>query len=352
MIPGSLSFRRLPPLRFRALLPAAILAALLAAPLPAPALSAPLSESESSRLIALSLLPASVDLLVWVDYAAVRRSDLVSEMETRIDALPEAAENYRRFVEATGLDPRKDTDQVLLSFRKTNGSDSEGFLLVARGRFTGAKLVDAAAAKGGTVTTTDRGVKIWTSRGKPGAAGDPGAQPEVSLAQPDAATLLFGGEKEVERAAHVAIRAKSPAAREVHLRELISSIDTTAPLWAILDSPSLAREVSSGIARGEDEDKTSDLLTKVSSVRMTAWVGKDLDLKIQAEARDPETAGQLGDLFRGMVAAGKLAAKDDDPELLKILQEMAVTESGKEVEVKAKIPGSRLLAARKSSAAD
>jgi hypothetical protein len=322
------------------------LAALLAAAsfLPAVAGRAPLTESESSRLIALSLLPPSPDLVVWADYFALRKSDVVADLESRLDAVPEAAENYRRFVQETGLDPRQDTDQIMLSLGGTEEAGGNGFLLVARGRFAGGHLVDAAAAKGGSVITMPRvGVRIWTSgQGKSGPGAAAAEANTMALAQPDGNTLLFGSQGEVERAALVAVRAKSPSARGVRFGELLSGADTKAPLWAILNSVSLARRISSEVSRTHPDLNGVGALQSVSAVRLSAWAGKDVDLKVRIDARDQESAGLLADLLRGMLAAGKLAAKDNDPELVGILQDVSLLETGKEVEIKARIPASRL----------
>ena len=193
------------------------------------------------------------------------------------------------------------------------------------------------------ITTPRGGVRIWTSRQDKGEPGD--AAPEgniIALAQPDGNTLLFGSQGEVTRAAQVAVRAKSPSARGGRFGELLSGVDAKAPLWAILNSVSLARRVSSEVSRTHPDLEPAGALQSVNSVSLSAWVGKDIDLKARIEARDRESAGLLADLLRGMVAAGKLAAKDNDPELVGILQDVSLLETGKGVEVKARIPASRL----------
>ena len=301
----------------------------------------PVSASRSAEMHALSLLPASADLVVWADYFALRKSDLVAEMESRIDSIPEAAEHYRQFVRETGLDPRQDTDQVLISLR--NAAGSGGFLLVAQGRFAGSRILEEAAEKGGTLTTPREGIRVWTSRREGDKADDPSPDGRiVALAQPDANTLLFGEESEVLRALDVATGAKRPEAREPRFRDLLAGADRKAPVWAVLNSESLATRVSSEIARSNSDWKPGGAIASVESVRMACWVGKDLDMKIQVEAKDAESAGLLGDLFRGAVAAGKLAAKDSDPELLKTLQELTIAEEGTGIEIRVRIPGSRL----------
>ena len=52
---------------------------------------------------------------------------------------------------------------------------------MARGHFAGSRLVDAAAAKGGTVTTTPKGIKIWSSRSAQGGGGDAGTDAVMGI---------------------------------------------------------------------------------------------------------------------------------------------------------------------------
>ena len=319
-----------------------ILAASLALALPW-LLPSPASASRSPEMHALSLLPASADLVVWVDYFALRKSDLVAEMESRFDSIPEMAEHYRQFVRETGLDPRQDTDQVLISLRSASDAGDSGFLLIAQGRFAGSRILETAAEKGGTLLSPREGLRIWTSREKPRGSGDPSPEKSiVALAQPDETTLLFGQESEVLRAADVVTGAKGPETKEPRFRDLLAGADRKAPVWAVLNSESLANQVSSEIARSNSDWKPGGAIASVKSVRMACWAGKDLDMKIQVEAKDSESAGLLGDLFRGAVAAGKLSAKDTDPELLKTLQEMTIAEEGTGIDIRVRIPGSRL----------
>ena len=302
----------------------------------------PVSASRSAEMHALSLLPASADLVVWADYFALRKSDLVAEMERRIDSIPEAAEHYREFVRETGLDPRQDTDQVLLSLRSATEAGGSGFLLIAQGRFAGNRILETAAEKGGALTTPREGVRIWISQE---AARPEDPSPEktvVALAEIDGTTLLFGEESEVLRAADVAGGAKRPETKEPRFRDLLAGADRKAPVWAVLNSRSLAAQISSEIARNNSEWKPGEAVASVDSIQLACWVGKDLDMKIQVGAKDAESAGLLGDLFRGAVAAGKLAAKDRDPELLSTLQELTIEEDGKGIEVRVRIPGSRI----------
>jgi len=119
------------------------------------------------------------------------------------------------------------------------------------------------------------------------------------MAQPDETTLLFGEESEVFRAADVVTGAKRPETKEPRFRDLLAGVDRKAPVWAVFNSESLANQVSSEIARNNAGWNPGEALASVDSIRMACRVGRDLDMKIQVEAKDRESAGLLADLSRG-----------------------------------------------------
>jgi hypothetical protein len=268
-------------------------------------------------------------------------------MEKQFDSVPDAAENYRRFVQETGLDPRQDTDQILIALRRAEDGPDSGFLIIAQGRFDASRLVEEAAQKGGGTVQMVNGMKVWTSQ--TGSSGDAdtrggGSGRTVALAQPDGGTLLFGEKPEVMRVLDILSGKASPEPKDAKLRELLAGVDRRAPAWAVLNSSALAGKLSHEIGQSSRDWKPGSVLSKVESVTLMGWIGKDVDLKVRVSAKDSETAGLMADMVRGALAAGKLAAKDQDPDLLKILQETKLSQDGSMLELEARIPSSRFLA--------
>lgn len=301
--------------------------------------SRPASGKSSPQTLA--LLPGSAEFVVSLDTFALRKSDLVAEMEKRFDSVPEAAENYRRFVRETGVDPRQDTDQVLMALRHAEGAGDSGFLIIAQGRFGSNRLVDLAQEKGGSTVALADGTRVWSSRSSSNREAAEASQKIVALAQPDQGTVLFGQESEVLRALDVLAGRKPPEPKGPKLRELLSGVDRRAPAWAVLNSSALAGRLSSEIAQKDPSWNPGDAVSRVESVTFMGWAGKDVTVKARVTAKDLETAGLLADVARGALAAGKLAAKDQDQELLRILQETKLTQDGTIVEIEARIPASR-----------
>ena len=283
---------------------------------------------------ALALLPGRADLVLSLDTLTLRRSNLVAEMESRFDSIPEAAERYREFVRESGIDPRRDTDQVVMSLRLGDSGDTKAFLVVAQGQYQSSRVVEAAAERGGSLRTSPAGRKYWSAGETPGPGG-------VALAQPDPGMLLFGTESEVLRALEVQAGAKAAEPKAEKLRDLIGSVDRRAPVWAVFNSAILTRHISGEVGRSNPDWPGGEALAAVDSMTLSAWVGSDVDLKFRINARDPESAWLLADMVRGTLAAGKLAAKESDPELLRILQETLIGGNANTVEIRTRIPASR-----------
>jgi hypothetical protein len=86
----------------------------------------------------LSRFPAENALALSIDVAVLRRTGLLDESKTSLEA------DYKQFVEGTGFDYKRDLDSVVASFSHS------GNYFIARGRFNWAKLRDYAVREGGS----------------------------------------------------------------------------------------------------------------------------------------------------------------------------------------------------------
>jgi hypothetical protein len=96
----------------------------------------------------LSALPAGAPTLVYLDFAAMRAS---SFYQHRPDKGPIAVPNqdYADFVRSTGFDFEKDLDRaVVASWPAPSSKEPTKNVVIAEGRFDGAKIRDYAAQKG------------------------------------------------------------------------------------------------------------------------------------------------------------------------------------------------------------
>ena len=88
--------------------------------------------------VLLSRFPAEEALAISIDFQTLRQAGLLNP-----SAVPTEPE-YKKFLEGTGFDYRRDLESVVASF------SSSGTFFIARGRFDWAKLRDYAARNGGS----------------------------------------------------------------------------------------------------------------------------------------------------------------------------------------------------------
>jgi hypothetical protein len=108
-------------------------------------------DSQSSREELLSRLPADSVSVVYVDLQELRTSAFLSQILTWATQ-PQADEEYKKFVAATGFDYERDLDRVGFSF--SGSAQSPKTMAVANGRFD-RKKIEAYSAQFGTLKTAN-----------------------------------------------------------------------------------------------------------------------------------------------------------------------------------------------------
>ncbi|HET6930638.1 MAG TPA: hypothetical protein VFI45_09990 [Candidatus Acidoferrum sp.] len=107
-------------------------------------------DSQDAREELLSRLPADSTSVVYVDLQELRTSAFLSQILSWAPQ-PQAEEEYKKFVEATGFDYERDLDRVGFSF--SGSAQSPKTMAVADGRFD-RKKIEAYSAQFGTLKTS------------------------------------------------------------------------------------------------------------------------------------------------------------------------------------------------------
>ena len=80
-------------------------------------------------------------------------------------------------------------------------------------------------------------------------------------------------------------------------------------------------------------------LSAVVDGRLSAVVTEDLEISLQIGSSSEKGARNLSDAIRGILAFAKMGAAGRDPEAAATIESFSVTESGKEVQIRASLPG-------------
>ena len=281
-----------------------------------------------ATILALLLLAACHRLpsgLVPIDtgLAAYVPSDAVMLAGVRLDALRDTA-TYKRleqtpalsqfddFKQRTGLDPRKDLSELLAA---STGSD---WIVMCRGRFNPAALEDQAVKDGAK----------RMAHGKFSMVGDEGG----AIVFVDSSTALAG--KPAVLKAALDRRSGIPAP----LVEKLKTVPPESQLWFVATggvTPPMDPGKSSGPINPQN---LARLFGSLQSISASGDFRIGLSFKAAGVCATEQDAKQIYDTLRGFIGLGRLSARGDQADLLRLYDSIAVTLNERTVNVRADLP--------------
>lgn len=215
-----------------------------------------------------------------------------------------------RFAQRTGLDPRRDIGEVLLS------SDGKHMVAIARGRFDNQRLEAWLSASGGR---RER-YKGYTLLGNEKSA--------LLLLDPN---TVAGGAPAVLRE----LADRRNQRRSSPLLEKARAFPATTQFWAISSNPlAIAEELPAGGVLAN--------LRKIAAMLESGTLAGDLHgglhLTMEGKCRNEEDARTLVEVLRGLVGLARLSTPDNAPELLRAYDRVRVEQRATALAVKAEIP--------------
>ncbi len=277
-------------------------------------------------------VPASARAVVAVDTAALRQVPRVQEWLIRHQAWTGAGDDMRQFLADAGLDPARDVDAMLVAVLE--GNPGTGVVAWFAGRYDPSSLGPALVKRGaGALTIGAVPAYRLPSEGH-------GDGRSVILAQPSPDLVVVGDEASL-RAALEPPHAVIPLVE----KEIAGGhIDLRAPFWAVATIPaslrSRAGEAAGSAAAHGGESVRSVVFASgaVERVAMEAFLDESLRISAVAVADTPENAELLRDAVKGAIAAVRLQAQGQEPELVNVLRDVQVRLSGTEVSAAGSVP--------------
>jgi len=277
-------------------------------------------------------VPVSARAVVAVDTAALRQVPRVQEWLIRHQAWTGAGDDMRRFLADSGLDPVRDVDAMVVAVLDEN--PGTGGVAWFAGRYDPSSLGPALVKRGAGALT----IGAVPAYRLPSAGHGDGRS--VVLAQPSPDLVVVGDEAAV-RAALEPPHAVPPL---VEKEVAGGHIDLRAPFWAVATIPaslrSRAGEAAGSAAAHGGESVRSVVFASgaVERVAMEAFLDDSLRVSGVAVADTPENAELLRDAVKGAIAAARLQAQGQAPELVNVLRDVQVRLSGSEVSAAGSVP--------------
>jgi hypothetical protein len=292
-----------------------------------PALSASTGPTE------LAYVPNDVAVVAFADVRAIMDSELRKRLKI---ALPIPEDGQEEFRAQTGIDIEQDIDYIVAAMSGPTAGTRSGKsgLVVARGRFDIVRLEGLAREHGGTVEEY-RGKRMVTSSPTVNpdgtTSGHHGRAMTIAFLEPG--LVAVGESAAVKHAIDAQMSAQSITSNN-EMMELVSDIERSNNAWAVgrLDVLTSHAQLPEQIAN------------QVGSMRMFAAAGHingGLSGMIRAEARDDQSAENLRDVVRGVLALGRLQAQND-PRLNAVTQSLELAGTGKTVSLSFTVPAELL----------
>ncbi|HUK13227.1 MAG TPA: hypothetical protein VLW17_07975 [Thermoanaerobaculaceae bacterium] len=295
--------------------------------LAAAALAAPPGVADLLRMV-----PPTAQFVVGLDAAALRAHPAVQKLLLEHASRAHLDADAAAFLAEAGLDPLRDVNAMVAAVIP-DGATSHGAAAFA-GRFDPEAMGAALTKRGATPTTLGAvpGFRLPEGERHHGAA--------AVLAQVSREVVVVGNEAAV--AAMLAPRHE--ASPLVDKAVAAGQIDPRAPFWAVGTIPAFAHRHAATMDRRAEDEADHPLhhvlaaAGVVKSVALQASLDDSLHISGVASADTAENAELLRDAAKGALAALRLGAQDEHPELVDVLRGVQVRASGTDVAVSGAIP--------------
>jgi hypothetical protein len=200
--------------------------------------------------------------------------------------------DFRKFLDATGFDPRTDLREILVA-SDAAGNSSRG-LFVARGTFDEAKIASLAALHGGGAVSTYQGVRVITNK-----------QGEGMMALFGNGVLLGGSAANVKAAID---RQRSGETLPSDVAARVQSVGSGYDAWFVTGAPtSLAGNVAEPHLGGALQ---GNVMQAIEYITGGLRFGANVELTAEAVTRTDKDASALADVVRFLAS---MAASNRDP---------------------------------------
>ena len=277
----------------------------------------------------LEFVPATAELVAYVDVQAVMTSELRRELERTAGNSGPSRQNMDDFA---GINLEKQVHHIvgyLEAMDSTDQGPPRGVMLV-QGTFEQPRVEQFIREHGGTIEEY-RGKRIAIrrlvegARGGRGGDGQPPPEAAVGFVRPD--LIAFGQADLVRKAIDVSTDATGPAANVTANAEVMGLVRDTAgeTVWVVGHFDAVSRRI--GIP--------SSLSQQVPPLRMVAAkarINGGIEATIKAQTADQTAADQMRDVIRGFVSLIRLQA-GARPELQSTLKTIVLGGTGSTVEL-------------------
>jgi hypothetical protein len=281
--------------------------------------------SASTGPTELAYIPADAPVIAYADVRTIMDSELRQRLKS---VVPMPEKGQEEFMAQTGIDIEHDIDYLIGAMANSSAPDSpKSGLIVARGRFDIVRLEGLARDHGGSVEDY-KGKRMVTSVPETFSP-----HPAMTIAFLEPGLVAVGESAAVKHAIDAQMSAQSITSNN-EMMELVSDIERTNNAWAVGRLDVLT-------SQAQLPDQIASQVGAVKWFAAAAHINGGLSGMVRAEARDDQSAENLRDVVRGVLALGRLQAQSD-PKLSAVAQSLELTGTGKTVSLSFTVPAELL----------
>jgi hypothetical protein len=275
----------------------------------------------------IALVPSNATAVAGIDLQKSRSSQFGQFLLSKTQANDG---NFEAFMTATGFDPRRDLENVVVATAGEPGTKQHGFAVLARGTFDADKIRAAAVAKGATKSTYG-GVELVENKDH---------DRTIAIAFPDTSVAVMADLTTMQQ---VIQNLSTPSTLSVDLTNRIDQVSSN-DAWFVSTTGGamLGKELSA--EAGDQMAKQAQVLKSIRAVSGGVEFGSNVAVTIDATTRSDQDAVSLSDVIR-FVASIVQVKRQDDPRaalLAASLDTMQLKSSGDTVHVSFSIPEKNL----------
>jgi len=262
----------------------------------------------------LALLPPDATSLLGVDIEGLKGTPLYRHIEE--ESRKNGRSHFDDFARETGFDPRRDVESLLAA--SWGGVGDGQFLAVARGRFNVSALSGQIRTHQ-AIAETYRGFEVF------GPEKQQDGRQQGRFVFLDDRTALIGARPALLAAIDRKLGGGPSLLNNTDLLSRAHTISGSHQVWAVSDNPGLL--VPKALPR--DSSEASSFARIFSSMQNSTFaldLRNGLDVRAASICKTPQDAKTLADAARGVVAFGRLAVSQKEPEMMTLFDGVQVEE--------------------------
>ena len=266
-------------------------------------------------------IPADCQFVLGVNVQRIVASPAYARL--RSQQSPEIGKDLLDFIEKTGVDPIKSITCMVAAGRSGADAKGEGIVLAA-GSFNQQSITEYIRAKKAPLETTYAGKTILMF---PEANGDDLRKGFVFLNDREAA---MGGLASLKKVLDILANGNKNILANSAMAALVNAVNPEDMFWFVGDA-------AGAVANAPIQTPFGSNISNIRSVSGAFNITDVLDGKIMVNAVNADSAKNLAEVARGMVALGQLSG-DKNPDLKSLLGGITIAQNSTQLTMTINIP--------------